>query len=121
MLASATPSLYVPGVPKRLLSILVPVAVLAFASATVGADLIDLLACGVETTDDCGSASEPGGDAEGACPSCLMGHGHMQPLLASAPSAKPPVASSGVIGRLTAGQARLAVQDIFHPPIAPSL
>ena len=124
MLARTARPLYVRGVPKLIRRLTVLVAIAAFASATSGADLVDLLTCGVEETSDCGSVPEPGADSEGSCdhcPSCVAGHGHMQSLLAPVADLRPSVSGAGVIAGPPHRAARLAAQDIFHPPIAPPL
>ncbi len=123
MLASTARRLYVRGVRNLARRLIVLAAIAAFGSATAGADLVDLLTCGVEETSDCGSVPEPGADSEGACdhcPSCVAGHGHMQTVLEPGASVHPSLGDVGLSSGFSTHHARLAAQDIFHPPIATS-
>ena len=101
---------------RALRYLLVVFAIVAFASATTGADLVDLLTCGGEESADCGSES----DCD-HCPSCFAAHGHMTSLAAAGFDSETIPGSNAFAVSVRAFTPRVAVQDIFHPPIAASV
>ena len=109
--------------PIVLRSAMLTVAV-AMAASTVGADLVDLVTCGVEDAADCRSLPEPDGEDEGTCdhcPSCAVSHGHMQLLLSETSVSAPTTRGAGLASLGRHLRLRVSAQDIFHPPIALSV
>ena len=107
-----------------LVRVAVLVAAFALGTATTGADLVELVTCGAEKSAECGPAHGTGGENENGCdhcPSCMVAHGHMQSVVAGLNNQAPTPKTSGLTSVSRQLRSRLSAQDIFHPPITPSV
>ena len=108
----------------RLIRVAVLVTALALGTATVGADLVELVTCGAEKSSECGPTQESGGENESGCdhcPSCMVAHGHMQSVVAGLNIQAPTPRTSGLTSVSRQLRSRISAHDIFHPPITPSV
>lgn len=113
-----------PRMSPRFVRIAALFAALALGTVTVGADLVELVTCGAEKSAECGPTQESGGENEGGCdhcPSCMMAHGHMLSIVAGLNHQAPASRTSGLASVSRQLRSRLSAEDIFHPPITPSV